>query len=36
MSATIRVDTWNVLNMQHIFENSKKLDYSDIPGGGHE
>ena len=25
--------TWNVLNMQHN-PNSKKGDYSDIPGGG--
>ena len=35
MLATIREDTWNVLNMQHIIPNSKRLDYSDIPGGGH-
>ena len=35
-SATIRYDTWYVLNMQHITLNSKTLDYSDIPGGGHK
>ena len=34
--ATIRDDTWNVLNMQHIIPNPKKWDYSDIPGGGHK
>ena len=33
--ATIRDDTWNVLNMQHITPNSKRWDYSDIPGGSH-
>ena len=33
--ATIRDDTWNVLNMQHITQNSKRWDYSDIPGGSH-
>ena len=36
MLATIRDDTWNVLNMQHITPNLKRWDYSDIPGGGHE
>ena len=35
MLATIRDDTWNVLNMQHITPNSKRWDYSDIPGGSH-
>ena len=34
MLATIRDDTWNVLNMQHIISNSKRRDYSDIPCGG--
>ena len=33
--ATIRDDTWNVLNMQHITPNSKRWDYSDIPGVSH-
>ena len=36
MLATVCADTWNVLNMQHIIPNSKRWDYSDIPGGGHE
>ena len=37
MLATIRDDTWNVLNMQHITSNlKKKWDYSDIPSGGHK
>ena len=36
MLATIRDDAWNVCNMQHIIPNSKKWDYLDIPGGGHE
>ena len=36
MLATIRDDTWNVLNMQHIIPNSKRWDDSDIPGGGHK
>ena len=36
MLATIRDDTWNVLNMQHITSNSKRWDYSDIPGGKHK
>ena len=36
MLATIRDDTWNVLNMQHITLNSKRWDYSDIPGGCHK
>ena len=36
MLATFRVDTWNVLNMQHIIPNSKRWDYWDIPGGGHK
>ena len=34
MLATIRDDTWNVLNMQHITPNSKRRDDSAIPGGG--
>ena len=34
MLATIHDDTLNVLNMQHITPNSKRWDYSDIPGGG--
>ena len=36
MLATIRDDTWNVLNMQHITPKSKRWNYSDIPGGGHK
>ena len=36
MLALIHDDTWNVLNMQYITPNSKRLDYSDIPGGGHK
>ena len=36
MLATIRDDTWNMLNMQRINPISKKWDYSDIPGGGHK
>ena len=36
MLATIRDDTWNVLNMQHMTPNSKRWDYSDTPGGGHK
>ena len=36
MMATIREDTWNVINMQHITPNSKRWDNSDIPGGGHK
>ena len=36
MLATIRDDTWNMLNMQHITPNSKRWDYSDIPGGCHK
>ena len=36
MLATIRDDTWNVLNMHHITSNSKIWNYSDIPGGGTE
>ena len=36
MLATIRDDTCNALNMQHIITNSKRWDYSDIPGGGHK
>ena len=32
MLTTIRDDTWNVLNMQHRIPNSKRWDYSDIPG----
>ena len=34
MLATIHDDTRNVLNVQHIIPNSKRWDYSDIPGGG--
>ena len=34
MLATIRVDTWNVLNMRHITRKSKRWDYLDIPCGG--
>ena len=34
MLVKIRDDTWNVLNMQHIIPNSKRWDYSDIPGCG--
>ena len=36
MLATIRDDTWNVFNMQHITPNSKRCDYSDIPGACHK
>ena len=36
MLATIRDDPWNVLNMQHITQNSKRWYYSDPPGGGHK
>ena len=36
MLATIRDDTWNVLNMQHITPNSKIWDYSDILGDAHK
>ena len=32
--ATIHDETWKVLNMQHITPNSKRWDYSDIPGCG--
>ena len=35
MLATIRDDTWNVLNMQYIIPNSKRWDYSDTPGDSH-
>ena len=34
MLATIRDDTWNVLNMQHRIPNSKRWGYSDTGGGG--
>ena len=34
MLATIHDNTRNVLNVQHIIPNSKRWDYSDIPGGG--
>ena len=34
MLATIRDDTWSVLNMQHIIPNSKRSDKSEISGGG--
>ena len=33
MWATIRDDTWNVLNKQHIIPNLKRWDYSDILSG---
>ena len=36
MLATFRDDIWNVLNMQHITPNSKRWNYSDIPGDGHK
>ena len=36
MLATIRDDTWNVLNMQHIIPNSERWNHSDTPGGGHK
>ena len=36
MLATIRDDTWNVLNMQQITLNLKIWYYSDIPGGSHK
>ena len=36
MLATIRDNTWNVLNLQHKTPNSKGWDYLDTPGGGHE
>ena len=36
MLATVHDDKWNVLNIQHINPNSKRWDYSDIPGGGTE
>ena len=36
MLATICDDTWNVLKMQHITPNSKRLDYSDIHSCGHK
>ena len=36
MLATIRYDSWNVLNMQHITPNWKRWYYSDIPGSGHK
>ena len=36
MSATIRDDTWNILNMQHITPNLKRWDYWDISSGGHK
>ena len=29
------MNTWNVVNMQHITPNLKRWDYSDIPGGSH-
>ena len=31
MVATIRDDTWHVLNIHHITPNSKRWDYSDPP-----
>ena len=36
MLATIHDDIWNVLNMQHVTPDSKRWNYSDIPGGGHK
>ena len=36
MLATIRDDTWKVLNIQHITPNLKWWDYSDTPAGGHK
>ena len=33
MLVTIRDDTWNMLNMQHLTQ-IWWWDYSDIPGGG--
>ena len=36
MLATIRDDTWNVLNMQRITSNFKKWDHADSPGGDHK
>ena len=36
MLATIYDDTWNMLNMHHITSNSKRWDYSGIPGGGNK
>ena len=36
MLATIGDDTWYALNMQHIIPNSKRRNYSDIPGSGHK
>ena len=34
MLSAMRDDTCNVLNVQHISPNSKRRDYSNIPGGG--
>ena len=34
--ATIRDDTWNVLNIQQITPHSKRRDYSDTPCSGHK
>ena len=36
MLATICNDPWNVRNMQQITTNSKRRDFSDIPGGSHK
>ena len=36
MLVTIRDDTWNALNAQHITLKSERWDYSDIPSGGHK
>ena len=36
MLVTIHDDKWNVLSMQHITKNSKRFDYSNIPGGGNK
>ena len=34
MLATIRDDTWNVFNIQHITQNWNISNYSDTPGSG--
>ena len=36
MLATIRDDTLNELNIQHITPNSKRWDYPDTPGDDHK
>ena len=35
MLATIRDETWNVLNVQHITPNLRRMDYSNILEDGH-